>query len=55
MKEQKLIDQMVRQMVVNLTNLYCPVYYEPLDPEWENKVIAGDGYYCPEQVEKDDE
>lgn len=41
MKEQEIIEQMVRQMVANLIDFY-PIHYEPLDPEWEELIVGGD-------------
>jgi len=43
MKEQELIDQMVKQMVLNLLNQQLPVDYLPLDPAWEKLIQGEDG------------
>lgn len=40
MKEQEIIDQMIRQKIMELVNSIGFTYYLPLDPEWE-ELVAG--------------
>ena len=42
MKDQQIIDQLIRQRVKELAETTNFTYYEELDPEWEGLIQGGD-------------